>query len=636
MKKIYMVQAVNPLLNSVYLPYSAGTVLAYSLQFSKIKENFEFCDFIYEIKPIEDVIEKIENPSIVGFSSYMWNIEFNLKLAKAIKEKWPECVTVFGGPQIDDEASLLKESSYIDILIHREGEIPFYNILLSLIDGRSYRDISNISFFENGELVHTKREYTEDISDFPSPYTMGLFDKIINDPQKSQIQFDVVIETNRGCPYKCIYCSWAGRDEKFRAFSIEKVKAELEWMAKNKIAYCYCADGNFGILDRDIDIVRYIVELKKKYGYPQRFESIATKNKNDVTLEINKILHEADLNGGISVAVQSMSPKVLKAVGRKNISTQELRKQLDLYRMNGMTTYTDIILGLPEETYESFCKGVFDVIEAGQHNAFNIFKCELLPGTILSDKATVEKYGIKTVKSRLRQNHSTVEELLFNSRSNIVVSTNTLSEEEWVKCNRIAILIQAFHCFGLSRFIAIYLRKANNISYYDFYMNFYNWIENESTVIKKLLDEICQCFEPFLKEQSDLYYYNPEFGNIYFPFEEALFLLCVKEIDAVYGEIHQFLEKGYLNDKVEELFAYQKDMICLTRKENLRVVSYQNDWYTYFDRIYDKEFNEPEHHEISITYNPYDYGTMETYARTVLWYGKRKDKMIEKHITVNR
>lgn len=629
MKNIFMVQASVPFPNSIYLPYSAGAVISYSLQFEKIKENFNFVGFIYEIQPIDEVIEKINNPAVVGFSSYMWNIEFNLELAKAIKNKWPDCIIIFGGPQIDDEANFLGESSCIDILIYGEGEIPFYKILLSLVDGSRLKDISNIAFTENDTLIRTKREYVEDVSCFPSPYTMGLFDNIVNGADRKNVQFDAVLETNRGCPYKCIYCYWAGGSKKIRSFSMEKIKAELEWMSQNKILFCYCADANFGILDRDIEIAEYIVELKNEYGYPQRFESIASKNKNEVTLEINKILHTAGLNGGISVAVQSMSPKVLNAVGRKNISIEELGKQLNLYRMNGMTTYTDIILGLPEETYKSFCRGVFAVLEAGQHNALNIFRCELLPNTILSDISTVEKYGIQTIKSHLCQNHSTVGKNVFNACSNIIVSTNSLTKDEWLECNKIAIVVQAFHCFGLLRYIAIYIRKSQKISYENFYMSFYNWIENESTVLKNFLDEICNSFKSFLDGESDLYYYNPDFGNIYYPFEEALFLLCVSDMDSVYDEINNFLQKFYCFPAVDELLEYQKNMIHIIRKEKPQNYKYQNDWYTYFSKIYDGNCVEPENKNISVFCDSYDHKTMENYAREVVWYGKRIDKMIE-------
>mgnify|MGYP003538829660 CR=1 FL=1 len=43
---------------------------------------------------------------------------------------------------------------------------------------------------------------------------------------------------------------------------MEKIKSEIEWIAKNKIRYCYCADANFGILDRDTEIAQYVVDKK--------------------------------------------------------------------------------------------------------------------------------------------------------------------------------------------------------------------------------------------------------------------------------------------------------------------------------------------------------------------------------------
>lgn len=635
MKKIYMVQAANALSKAIYLPYSAGTVLAYSWQFDKIRDNFEFGGFIYRMEPINDVVSKLENPSVVGFSSYLWNIEFNLELAKAIKEKWPQCLTVFGGPQIDAEASLLEESKNIDILIHGEGERTFNSILNYIIDGSSINNIKNISYSENGKIIHTEKEYSVDISDFPSPYTMGLFDGMLNDPQNEGTQFDAVLETTRGCPYSCIYCSWSGGEKYFRRFPIEKVKAELRWMAEHKIAFCFCADSNFGILKRDIEIAEYLVELKKEYGYLEKFESISTTEKSEVTFKINKMLHEVGMNGGISVAVQSMTPKVLEAVGRKNISVEELRYQLDWYRQNGMGTYTDLILILPEETYDSFCRSVFSVIEAGQHNSFNIFRCELLPNTILNSKEIIEKYKIKSIRSNLQQYRSVVKKEHFKSRSNLVVSTSTISEDEWVKANRLVTFAQAFHCYGISRYISIYLRKAKNISYYDFYMAFFEWVETESVLIKSLLDRVCHCFDLFIKGQSDLYYCNPEFGGLYLSFEEALFLHCVSEIDDVFNEINMFLERYDFGDAFKEVCEYQKDMISRPQRPEKTVV-YQNDWHTYFEKIHDRDYTEPTAEKITVTYHSYDLGTIEDYDRETVWRGKRKDKMIEKNITVSK
>ena len=62
----------------------------------------------------------------------------------------------------------------------------------------------------------------------------------------------------------CSYCEWCFT-HKIRKFPIEKIKAEIEWIASKKIRYCYCADANFGILERDVEIAKYVVE-QKNYG----------------------------------------------------------------------------------------------------------------------------------------------------------------------------------------------------------------------------------------------------------------------------------------------------------------------------------------------------------------------------------
>ncbi len=47
-----------------------------------------------------------------------------------------------------------------------------------------------------------------DLSEVPSPYTMGLFD-YLPDMYPGKI-WNAVIETNRGCPFMCTFCDWGG------------------------------------------------------------------------------------------------------------------------------------------------------------------------------------------------------------------------------------------------------------------------------------------------------------------------------------------------------------------------------------------------------------------------------------------
>lgn len=632
MKKIYLVQPNNSLSGSLFLPYSIGSIAAYSFGNPEIFNFYELGEFIFTKLPVSEALEKMDSPYLVGFSCYMWNVEYNLTLASEIKRKYPNCILIFGGPQIPNDVSYLEEYDYIDVLIHGEGEVTFFELLNALKNNEGFDKIFNISFRYNEGYIKTKHCQICDLSTLPSPYSEGYFDCIINDPKYIDMQIDAIIETNRGCPYKCIYCCWAGNKDSFREFTYERIQKDLEWISKNKISYCICADSNFGILERDENIVDYLIELKKKYGYPKKFETTAAKNKDDLVFRINKKLDSENLNRGVSVAVQSMSPKVLEIIGRNNMNVNNFSEQLEIYRKAGMYTYTDIILGLPGETFDSFSDGLFSVIEAGQHNSININRCEYLPNTIMYSDEVKSQYGIKTVKSHLCQNHSKVDiEAFYGSRSELVVETNTMSREDWRCALRLSVCVQTFHCFGLLRFLAIYLRKAKGIHYKDFYSSLFYWIENSSVFIKSELDYVCKSIDCFLAEESDLSFNDSRFGDIYWSFEEALFLCLAYRIEDFYNEINIFLSTlDYTaNDVISDLYNYQKNLILLPN-QNDRILSLYYDWTEYFDNTFEPSFINPEKRHIEIKLKGNNIDSWEEYARRIVWYGKREDRMINR------
>ncbi len=636
MKNIYFVQPNNNLANSIFLPYSTGTIAAYSFSHDNIKKSYNLKSFIFEKEDINKVMTTVNMPYLIGFSNYMWNIEYNIALAKAIKNTYPNCIIVFGGPQIPDNFDLLKEYDFIDILMHGEGEISFYELLVALDCNKNISNVPNISYRNSGNFKRTKSLINESLDEFPSPYTMGLFDDIINDEKYKNIQFDAIIETNRGCPYKCIYCSWSDSEEIFRKFPLRRVKDDLKWMAEHKISFCICADSNFGLLERDEQLAEYVVELKKIYGYPEKFETTAAKNKNDLTFRINSKLESAKLNRGISLAVQSFSPEVLKIVGRQNMSYDTFAKELERYRNNNMYTYTDLILGLPGETLDSFCKGLFAVIEAGQHNSININRCELLPNTKMYKESFVQQHKIKTIKSYHCQNHSKIDEnLIYSSRSELIIETATMSASEWRKALLISICVQSFHGLGLLKFFAIYLRKAKNISYYQFYMNLYKWIENKSKFIKNTLYAACKSIDSFLEQKDNLHFSDKRFGDIYWDFQEGLFLLCVVNINEFFEEIKLYVSEYFDdNELFNDLFNYQKEMIALPEQDDKELETIYS-WTDYFNKTFDINIKHPEKKKNILKIKTPHINKLDDYAKEIVWYGRRNGKTINEIIAIN-
>ena len=105
MKNIYFVQvdvSASSGTQNAYLPYTAGILAASAFTSDIVKSNCCFKGFVFLREEIDVVVERLDNPSFVGFSNYCWSTEYNKLLAQKIKEKYPDCLIVFGGHDIPD------------------------------------------------------------------------------------------------------------------------------------------------------------------------------------------------------------------------------------------------------------------------------------------------------------------------------------------------------------------------------------------------------------------------------------------------------------------------------------------------------------------------------------------------------
>ena len=210
--------------------------------------------------------------------------------------------------------------------MHHEGEETTAMFLKAFASEGDISSIPNLSFRKDGKVITTEKYIPQDLSNYPSPYLSGAFDNLLE--ENPSIEFHAILETNRGCPYTCAYCEWCS-SKNIRQFPIEKIKKEIEWVASHRIKYCYCADANFGILDRDVEIAKYVIEQKKKYGYPDVFKPTYAKNSDDTVFKAGYILNKNNADKGVTLSYQTLNPDALENIGRKNM-TLERFSSLDL------------------------------------------------------------------------------------------------------------------------------------------------------------------------------------------------------------------------------------------------------------------------------------------------------------------
>lgn len=626
-KNIYLVQAGCLYGDTYYLPYAVGMLAAYAFKNKQIDEEYKLKRIIYSLEDIDTSIDGLEDPFFVGFSNSIWNYQYNLEYAKKLKNRYPDCIIEFGGHHVPPTTEYLDKYSFVDLLIHRKGEEAFRDILLALNESNpDFSQISNITYRNSlGEAIQTPEKQIT-ISDYPSPYLNGIFDDII---KNKEFRYSCVLETNRGCPYNCCYCDWGELNSKVRLFPLEKVLAELEWMSENKMEFLYCVDANFGMFERDEAIAEKLVELKEKNGYPNRLQVSYSKNNRDRVFRINKLLADHGIGKGATLALQSLEPKVLENIGRTNISKEEYAAQIARYRDAGISTYTELILGLPGETYESFIHGLCETLELGQHSSVSAYYCELLPNSLMSTKEYIEKFKIKTVSTSLNQYHCENMDNVLSGFSTIVVGTETMSVQDWIKANEFSTCVQSMHHFGLLQCLAMYIRHECNISYYDFYTALFDFILNESIFLKDIFKMVTRVLNNFTNGCGGLTYQTDIFGKITYPLEEAVFLLCLYDFDVFFNEISAFA-KRYVEDEelLNQIIGYQKAVIIRPFINNAEL-RFGYDFKSYFDAVLRNAYEPLNKAEISYRFStPFHTEDWVDYAREIVWYGRRNGRML--------
>ncbi len=627
MKNVYFVQTNSVFgsgVKSAYLPYSIGTIAAYAWADERIKNEYCLKKFIFMRDDVQTIVDGMENPYLVGLSCYVWSMEFNKELAQRIKEKYPECFIVMGGHSISPDAREMKAYPYIDFLTHGEGEVPTKELLLALCEGTPLENVNSLSFRKNGEVITTEPAPVCDISDFPSPYLEGYFDEILKD---TSIKYSVIWETNRGCPNRCAYCDWGVLKAKVRMFPMERLRAEIEWMAKNKIEYIYCSDANFALFDRDEEITDLMIESKRKTGYPEKFKTNFTKNRDEFVFKLSCKMFDEGLGKSPTLSFQTMSTEALKNIGRTNMSLEHFKNLMQMYTNRGIMAYSELILGLPGETYESFAGGIETLFECGQHKSVIVYPCELLPNSQLGSNDSVEKYKIEVCRTEFRQHHSAVDKTAVREYSDNIISTYSMNLDDWKKSYIFALYAQGLHTMCLTMMIAVYLYHEKKVGYKAFYEGIIDWSKaNPDTLCGELYRECTQFVDNVIDGKDSFKSVFEGFGKTTWGFDEYLFMKGAVNPERFYNEIKEYIASYGADDEItDDLIKYQKGIIKKMNMTRLDI-ALDYDFESYFDAILNNSYKPLEKRKNTVTVteeNP--VATIDEYAREYVWYGRRDD-----------
>ncbi len=632
-----LVQINNSFSNQNYLPLSVGMLQAYSERHLSNPEMYTFNLPIHKRVAVDSAVSDLVENDVIFFSVYVWNFQLSINIARQVKTESPDTLIVFGGPHVPNRIeNFFDQYPFIDIACHGEGEHSALN-LLECYSSRDWSLIPGISFINEDQKLVTnpKSSRMNTLSDIPSPYLSGTFDNLMaNNPDQKWI---ALWETNRGCPFSCTFCDWGSATQsKVYSFDIDRLYAEVDWFVKNEIDFVFCCDANFGILPRDIEIARYVAHKKAETGYPGALSVQNTKNATDRAYQVQKILSDAGLNKGVDIALQSIDETTLKSIKRSNISTDTYQELQRRFTRSGVETYTDIILGLPGETYESFTTGVSKLIQNGQHNRIQFNNLSILPNAEMGDPAYQEQYGMITIGSNTINIHGSLE----TSKNEVmeeqilVVGTNTMPQTDWVKARVFAWMAALLHFDKVLQIPLIILNQERQITYRDLIEAFCNNPKKEYQVIHEINDfmyrhaQDIQCGGPE-------YVQSEEWLNIWWPVDEYILIkLCVEDkLDEFYSECKSLVADTFpdvmeksLQVQLTEAFELNRKLVKLPFiQNNLDMKLTYNLWEFYQSVLNGNPIAlEPISSNYHINRTNYHWSSWDEWCQEVIWYGNKK------------
>lgn len=310
----------------------------------------EIIDLSFENPTEEMLSKKLSKTDIIGMEVYSDNYKNVANYTKMLKKINPNIPIIIGGPHcIFFQEKSIEHIPDSDIAIIGEGESTIIDIVRYFQGQKKLCDINNIYYKENNSIKSGKPlNVIENVDTLPFP-ARHLVEKYDYDILPRAYLYKkklTLMETSRGCPFRCRFCSRYQNFIKgygYRQRSAENVVKEILEIDKSYGAVLIVDDNFLADKKRAHRIFDMLIDYKTDIEI-----LIMGARVDSADRELYQKMKKANVTF-IGFGIESGNQDVLDFYNKK-ISLDQIKKAVKIARDVGFQTEGTIMLGAPIET----------------------------------------------------------------------------------------------------------------------------------------------------------------------------------------------------------------------------------------------------------------------------------------------
>jgi ribosomal peptide maturation radical SAM protein 1 len=294
---------------------------------------------------------------VVGFSSTFQQNTASFALARRLKERYPELLTIFGGANFDGEMGLelVRSVDCVDAAVIGEGDVAFPRLLCALAAGADPADVPGVARRAGDRVVATPpAPPLSRLDDLPAPDYGEYFERAEDLgllPRVGHRNVWIPFESARGCwwgaKHHCTFCGLNGTAMRFRSKSPQRVLGELAEQARRYRSFRFEAVDNILDMNYLTDLLPAIIQSGSDY-------EIFYEAKANLTRSQLKLLAQAGVSH-LQPGLESLSSTVLRLMD-KGVRAAQNVNLLRWAQYYGIEVGWNILWGFPGETARDYAE----------------------------------------------------------------------------------------------------------------------------------------------------------------------------------------------------------------------------------------------------------------------------------------